>query len=100
MSDDKSKCLANVCVCSNGVASSGEKCASDGGKMCDSCGDGFKLKQDKTACEGRSGVTRAMGSVAGFIHFARVRFFCVNECDNLQFCMYVSPHKHICPRKN
>ena len=52
MSDDKSKCLANVCVCSNGVASSGEKCASDGGKMCDSCGDGFKLKQDKTACEG------------------------------------------------
>ena len=56
VSDDKSKCLANVCVCPNGVASSGETCATDGGKMCDSCGDGFKLSQDKTACDGRSGV--------------------------------------------
>ena len=66
VSDDKSKCLANVCVCSNGVASSGEKCASDGGKMCDSCGDGFKLTRDKTACEGMY-VPRGSGEAFVFL---------------------------------
>ena len=50
--DDESECLANVCSCSNGVASSGDKCATHGGKMCDSCNSGFKLSQDKTACDG------------------------------------------------
>ena len=52
VSDDKSKCLANVCVCENGVASSGETCETDGDKMCGSCDAGFELKQDKTACDG------------------------------------------------
>ena len=32
---------------------SGENCKSDGGLECESCNSGFKLRQDKTACDGR-----------------------------------------------
>ena len=54
VSDDNSQCLANVCSCSNGVKASGAACVTDGAKMCASCNNGFKLRLDKTACEGRS----------------------------------------------
>ena len=68
VSDDKSKCLANVCVCENGVASSGETCETDGDKMCDSCDKGSKLRQDKTACDGRLGGRGKIDYGEGFVY--------------------------------
>ena len=40
---DNSECVANVCLCTNGIAPSGEKCPSDGAKRCVTCDPGFKL---------------------------------------------------------
>ena len=53
VSDDKSKCIANQCKCSNGVGSSGAKCLIDGDSNCESCNAGFKLASDKS-CTGMS----------------------------------------------
>ena len=53
VSDDKSKCEANVCLCPNGDPPSGATCAVDGANMCESCATGFELSEDKTACDGR-----------------------------------------------
>ena len=52
VSDDKSKCVANQCSCSNGVGSSGAKCPTDGDSKCESCNVGFKLAADSKSCAG------------------------------------------------
>ena len=52
VSDDKSKCEANVCACPNGIGSSGAKCSTDGASTCESCDDGFKLASDSKSCTG------------------------------------------------
>ena len=52
VSDDKTKCLANICLCPNGIAATGAKCVSDEAKICESCDAGFK--PDK-----RAGITVA-----------------------------------------
>ena len=75
VSDDKRKCLANVCVCPNGVASSGEKCATDGDKMCESCDNGFKLRLNKTACDGISIVAWER-----LLYFLHMYCICVKMC--------------------
>ena len=74
VSDDNSQCLANVCSCSNGVGASGAACATDGVEMCESCNSGFKLRQDKTACDGRSLVRGVMvtGCWIGVVGVERV----------------------------
>ena len=89
VSDDKSKCLANVCVCHNGVASSGETCATDGAKMCGSCDAGFELRQDKTACDGISLV--AWERLLYFLHMctAYACHVCLMVIENLA-------HQHTC----
>ena len=64
VSEDKSKCDANVCLCPNGVAPSNGTCTVDGANMCQSCSAGFKLSEDNTACVGmvqQPMVIRAMG---------------------------------------
>ena len=38
-----SSTVAKKCLCSNGVASTGDKCPSDGAKVCEKCNSGFKL---------------------------------------------------------
>ena len=63
MSDDKAKCVANVCSCPNGIAPSGEKCPIDGAKKCASCNSGFRLGQDQTACDGTRGDYQLHGIV-------------------------------------
>ena len=52
VSDDKSKCIANQCSCSNGVGSSETKCLIDGASQCESCNAGFKLASDSKSCTG------------------------------------------------
>ena len=42
-----------VCHCTNGKPMSGTDCKSDGGSKCEGCNSGFKLRPDKTACDGR-----------------------------------------------
>ena len=54
VSEGKSKCDANVCLCPNGVAPSGPKCTVDAANECQVCNSGFKLNEAKTACDGRS----------------------------------------------
>ena len=52
VSDDESKCDANVCSCPNGVAASDGACTVDGANMCESCSAGFTLGGNETACVG------------------------------------------------
>ena len=52
VSDDKTKCVINVCSCPNGVGATGGACTVDGSNMCESCNGGFKLRQDRTTCDG------------------------------------------------
>ena len=42
----------SVCQCNDGTPMSGANCKSDRGFECESCDAGFKLRQDKTACDG------------------------------------------------
>ena len=88
VSGDKSKCLANVCVCHNGVASSGEKCATDGDNMCDSCDKGSKLRQDKTACDGRLGGRGKIGYGEGFVYLCLL-ILCLFRFDTLLVGIWV-----------
>ena len=55
VSEDKAECLANKCLCPNGIASTGAKCVSDGAERCESCDAGFKLDNtvDTLACTGK-----------------------------------------------
>ena len=53
VSDDKGECEANVCSCADGVGASGGACAIAGSSMCESCNRGFKLRRDRTMCDGR-----------------------------------------------
>ena len=44
-------CIAeNECTCDDGTAASGAACTQDGASICASCGDGFTITCDKTAC--------------------------------------------------
>ena len=52
VSDDQSKCQANVCLCPNGVAPSDGACTVDRATVCQSCGSGFELTDDEKACDG------------------------------------------------
>ena len=52
VSEDKAKCEANKCSCSNGVASTGAKCAVDGAEICEKCIAGFKLDTALGTCTG------------------------------------------------
>ena len=64
----------SVCRCIDGTPMSGANCKSDGGLECASCNRGFKLRQDKTACDGRLLVRGVMvtGCCIGVVGVERV----------------------------
>ena len=71
----------SVCRCIDGTPMSGANCKSDGGLECASCNRGFKLSQDKTACDGRLLVRGDM--VTRMLVCALVSLDCMWMCQGL-----------------
>ena len=52
VSQDKTKCDANQCLCPNGTASSGANCTSHGATRCANCDTGFYIDDASGSCTG------------------------------------------------